>query len=336
MKKKKSNKLIIVLAVVIVAAAVVLAVGLMKQNGGMDIFKDPSAKQSTLGSSQYVIQTPVYSSEVQNTDSWVNFDKFASDLATATDTSSTSVTGTTVSTEPLTSLVYVYVETSVIAPSQTEQPSTEPPTTEPAVLDYKYTIDPSTKTVVLNEYIGKDYDKTIYIPTSIMGNEVTEIGDRCFAGKPITTVCIKDNILKIGNEAFRACEELKSVVFLGSYDLDSVGQSAFRGCIKLTTVNLPCTKRIETYAFGDCFALEKFEIKTGTEFVGSCCFKGCNNMKELVVPPSVTSFDFTALPAFPDKFEKNKANFVVKCMEGSAADDVAKSKDIRTEYIYQF
>ena len=335
MKKTKSNKLIIVLAAVILVAAVILAVGLMKQNGGLDIFGSTSPNKETLGTSKYVIQTPVNTSEVKNTDSWVNFDKFASDLATATDTSSTSTSDTTLTTgTPLTSLVYVYVETSVIAPSQ--QPTTEPPTTEPEVVDYKYTIDPSTKTVTLNEYIGKDYDKTLYIPVTVMGNKVTEIGDKCFADKPITTVCIKDNILKIGDNAFRNCKELKSVVFLNSYDLESVGQSAFRGCTKLTTVNLPCTKRIEIYAFGDCLALEKFEIKTGTKFVGGFCFNGCDNMKELVVPPSVTSFDFTALPTFEDEFESNKVNFVVKCMEGSDADFVAKSKGIRTEYIYQF
>ncbi len=331
MKKKKSNKLIIVLAVVIVAAAVVLAVGLMKKNGGMDIFKDPSAKQSTLGSSQYVIQTPVYSSEVQNTDSWVNFDKFASDLATATDTSSTSVTGTTVSTEPLTSLVYVYVETSYIAPTGTEPTTKEPETTEPAVLDYKYTIDPSTKTVSLQEYIGKGYDKPIYIPTSIMGNKVTEIGEGCFAGKPVTSICIKDNITKIGKNAFRNCTELKSVVFLGSYDLDSVGEYAFRGCSMLTTINLPCTKRIETYAFGECDSLETLVVANGTDYIGDFCFSKCSKLKELTIPKSVAYIGTSALPA-----PNIAPDLVVKCAEGSEADTAAKKFEIRTEYIYQF
>ncbi len=331
MKKTKSNKLIIVLAVVILVAAAILAVGLMKQNGGLDIFGSTSPNKETLGTSKYVIQTPVNTSEVKNTDAWVDFNKFASDIATATDTSSTSTSDTTLTTgAPLTSLVYIYVETSVISPSQ--QPTTEPPTTEPEVVDYKYTIDPSTKTVTLNEYIGKDYDKTIYIPVTVMGNKVTEIGDKCFAEKPITTVCIKDNIIKIGENAFRNCTELKSVVFLNSYDLESVGQSAFRGCTNLSTVNLPCTKRIETYAFGNCESLEKFEIKSGTEYVGDYCFNGCDNLKELVVPASVRSFDYKALPVLPDE---TKNQLVVKCVKGSMADDVALSKGIRTEYIYQ-
>lgn len=69
--------------------------------------------------------------------------------------------------------------------------------------------------------------KSITIPSSVYGIEVTGIGDNVFKDKDMTEVVLPKSVTRIGNSAFENCKNLKSVV---GYGINTVGNRAFYNC----------------------------------------------------------------------------------------------------------
>jgi len=101
---------------------------------------------------------------------------------------------------------------------------------------------------------------------------ITNIGDNAFMISKITEVVIGNNLLKMGNEAFRYCSDLERVVIGDS--LHAISNAAFADCSKLTDVS----------------------IGSGLDTIYTSAFNGCRQIATItctsIVPPFITATGF--------------------------------------------
>ncbi len=73
-------------------------------------------------------------------------------------------------------------------------------------------------------------------------------------------------------------------------DITSVGEYAFSGCSKLTTLTLPDTvTSIGDYAFSGCSAVTSLNITTNVVSIGYGAFWNCSSLASLVIPEGITT-----------------------------------------------
>lgn len=113
---------------------------------------------------------------------------------------------------------------------------------------------------------------------------VAGIDNNAFEGTTnLTQVTMETNynMEKLGNEAFKNCTGLQEVILF----TDSIGESAFSGCTKLTKVNMRAYGRIiGANAFKDCTALTHIIFPTNNNLtIGISAFSGCNSLSRVDV-----------------------------------------------------
>ncbi len=320
----KYTKIIIALCVALLIVASVLVVSLVQG----DVFKKEETTKPA-----YSLQATTAPSTTAETESWVDLDQMASELATATDTTdpsdttSETNTDTTIPSDPviLTTIVYVYTE------YVTTEPTTEKLTSsfdDNGMQEYKYVINKESNSVTITKYLGDS--STVWIPEEIGGYTVTDIGDKCFQKQSLKVVCIPETVRSIGNNAFQDCKNLTSVNFLGASPGVTVGNNAFQNCPKLKNINLPEAKTIGNFAFDGCTSLEKIELKPGTESIGEYCFRNCSSLTLIKIPDSVTYIGNGVFGG------ERKGELTIRCVQGSKGDEAAQkysSETIKVEYV---
>lgn len=317
---KSTTKIIFGLGAAIIIAAAVLTYSLIS-GGGLK----PEGTTAPL----YSLQPTTQPSTTQpNTESWVDLNQMASDLATATDTSNESDTSSVsdASGNILTTIIVVYVNGQestgpTVNPSVQDIETLAPvSTTNPAnveALSFKYIVNTGTNTVTVTKYLGSE--KLVHVPQNIAGYKVTAIGDSCFEGNTtITGVYIGENITSIGNKAFMNCKNLTMVDFTGVPYTITVGENAFKKCESLVTIDLPAAESIGRFAFDGCTALKKLEIKAGTKRVEDYCFANCTGLTELIIPQSVNYLPINAI-------SNHTEGLVIKGYTGTLAEDLANA-----------
>ena len=79
------------------------------------------------------------------------------------------------------------------------------------------------------------------------------------------------------------------------YKVTSIGNSAFEGCVDLTSVSLPNSlTRIGNGAFWECSSLKSVVIPDGVTTIGEGAFRNCFNLVSVDIPNSVTSIGSSA------------------------------------------
>ena len=129
----------------------------------------------------------------------------------------------------------------------------------------------------------------LYIPDTVKGREVTEIGNAAFANQGnISMVSISDNIESIGANAFENCSYISSVKFRGENQLTSLGNSAFRNCGSLKTLIMPSNvTTIGANTFENCYSLSSIIISTNATGIGNSAFANCSSLQLVTIPEDI-------------------------------------------------
>ena len=149
-------------------------------------------------------------------------------------------------------------------------------------------------------------ETSIFIPETINGIPVVEIGPEAFRSTSITDIKIGENIKKIGEKAFYMCNKLRSVTWSHKCDVIPVG--CFFGCSNLMQFDFSGIKKIGGRAFYES-GLQEVCLTENTEVVSKKAFSCCKilrtviwNCKCNVIPvecfvrcSNLTKFDFSSV-----------------------------------------
>ena len=92
----------------------------------------------------------------------------------------------------------------------------------------------------------------------------------------------KFDVVKIGDDAFRDCDNLTSVTFGGR--VTEIGESAFQGCTGLTSVTISSSvTEIGTSAFRNCSGLTSVTIPNSVTSIGVSAFYGCTGLTSVKI-----------------------------------------------------
>ena len=134
----------------------------------------------------------------------------------------------------------------------------------------------------------------LVIPGTVGGAAITNIADGSqnaptMRGGSFGMVLhtLEQNLVRIGNSAFKNCSSLASVEIPSS--VTSIGNSAFR-ITALASVEIPSSvTSIGIYAFSGCASLVSVKIPSSVTSIGDNTFGGCASLVSVKIPSSVTS-----------------------------------------------
>ena len=99
---------------------------------------------------------------------------------------------------------------------------------------------------------------------------------------------IPNEIDEIGDSAFGGCIGLTSVIIPDG--VTSIGAGAFNGCTGLTEIDIPdSVVSIGDRAFADCKGLTEIAIPEGVETIGYGLIDGCENLQSISLPSTLMS-----------------------------------------------
>ena len=98
------------------------------------------------------------------------------------------------------------------------------------------------------------------------------------------------NVTSIGSSAFKACSGLTSVTIPSS--VTSIGRNSFEYCSGLTSITIPnSVTNIGDYAFDLCFGLTSITIPNSVTSIDNGAFYGCSGLTSINVENGNTKFD---------------------------------------------
>ncbi len=273
----KKTKIIASIAATFVMIAAIVTVSLLKTD----------ESQSTL-TTLPTIETTILPTQPIETVSAFDWDAYLNSLDLSTEPESSTMDITDLSTTlpaPTQNVIISYVYPSDYVPQTIPQVSVTNPTTTTTeadrveMVDYKYTVDTESDSIIITKYIGSDMTPTI--PETINGKSVSTIGSACFKSSSITGVYIPKTVTKISTAAFNNCQKLKNVYFLGTNYVE-IGESVFENCVSLQNVYLSAnTTSIGANTFANCTSLKKIKIPESVTVIGQNAFAGCS--KDLTI-----------------------------------------------------
>ena len=153
----------------------------------------------------------------------------------------------------------------------------------------KYTQIGSTNNVSVQKIGNNDGEKptgNLVIPSQISRNStvytVTEIASGGFNEvHNLSKVTIPNTVTIIGDNAFKhSGNNSTSFEIIMSENIKEIGASAFEGCNKLSSIELPeGLKKIGDRAFAECNGITKIILPSTLETLGSSAFVTCNNLR---------------------------------------------------------
>lgn len=128
----------------------------------------------------------------------------------------------------------------------------------------------------------RDYYHSFKVDNAESSNPLYYAHHLFVKGKEITDLVIPNEIVRINDYAFAGCEHIKTVTM---YGVKTIGNSAFRGCSSLESINkinekvamLYGVKSIGDYAFCGCKSLGVIYIPESVKGIGDNAFLGCKN-----------------------------------------------------------
>ena len=101
------------------------------------------------------------------------------------------------------------------------------------------------------------------------------------------------DVVSIEEKAFNGCINLTSVSMANS--ITTIGEKAFTGCTSLLSVGLSNSiTSIESSTFKNCTSLTSIVIPNSITNIGNSAFEGCASLANIVIPNSVSSIGYNA------------------------------------------
>ncbi len=96
------------------------------------------------------------------------------------------------------------------------------------------------------------------------------------------TVFIPSTVTTIEENAFKGCDNLKTVIFDTNSQIQNIGIGAFADCLALVSVKLPeSIQCIDEYAFLRCPLLSSINIPSNTKKISTGAFADCQNLRNI-------------------------------------------------------
>lgn len=106
----------------------------------------------------------------------------------------------------------------------------------------------------------------------------------------LISLTIPNSVLEIGEEAFVACHNMKSLKIGNSVEL--ISASAFNNCSNLDSVVIPNSViKIENNAFSDCYSLKSLIIGNSVRLIERHAFGCCESLTSVDIPNSVKEIE---------------------------------------------
>jgi hypothetical protein len=193
------------------------------------------------------------------------------------------------------------VPTEQPAPVLTETPNQAP--ADPAAATPSPTPAVDVTVVKDGETVSETGAAATYKVTSAADKKVAFTGDPKAVGKYTIKSTIKIGndtytVTSIENSAFRK-SKITAVTIPDT--VESIGNSAFEGCVRLKSVTIKGAglKTIGNNAFKDCKVLAKFTIPKSVTRVGKQAFMNCKKLKSITVKSKKTKFQKNAFKKVP-------------------------------------
>ena len=154
----------------------------------------------------------------------------------------------------------------------------------------------STLSFAYVEVNGIYYNLNTSAKTASVTYRTTDYGS--YSGKIVIPTSISSNgttynVTSIGSSAFKACSGLTSVSIPSS--VTSIGSGAFNSCSGLTSVTIPnSVTSIGSDAFWNCSGLTSVTIPNSVTSIDKGTFYGCSGLTSVNIPNSVTSIGIGA------------------------------------------
>ena len=154
-------------------------------------------------------------------------------------------------------------------------------------LNYKILDDGSAEVTGL----GNSALSVIDIPSSVTYNgttySVTSIGNEAFkACNNITSVTMPNTVTSVGTGIFERCANLTNV-FL-SNNLTELNEEMFSMCTSLTSIDIPGSVTVIRWkAFYQCTSLSSVTLNEGLDSIFNNVFEGCTALTSILVPSTV-------------------------------------------------
>lgn len=165
------------------------------------------------------------------------------------------------------------------------------------ILDYidgiYYNLNGDEAEVTYRDDNYNSYSGTIVIPESVTYRgknfSVTKIGDNAFRSCiGLTSVIIPNSVNSIGSYAFYNSKNLVSVIIPDG--VPNIAEYTFYGCSGLTSVTIPNSiKNIDTGAFDNCSGLTSISIPNNVTSIGNVAFRGCSSLTSVTIPQKTTT-----------------------------------------------
>ena len=155
--------------------------------------------------------------------------------------------------------------------------------------DLYYNLNGISRTAEVTSCEG--YLENVSIPESVIYNDinydVTSVCNNAFCNNiSLKSVCIGNNVTRIGEAAFSYCEQLSSIIIPNS--VMHIGDNAFAWCYSLTSINLSHSlTRIEDGLFRGCYSLSSIVIPNSVTEIGEYAFANCS-FTSFTIPNQIT------------------------------------------------
>lgn len=133
------------------------------------------------------------------------------------------------------------------------------------------------------------------VPAELFG-AATQIVERQFANRKITSAVVPSAITTLGSSAFYGCEKLTHITYEGN-NITTLGTYVFTFCTSIVnTIDvLPSSlTSINTAWFNYCSGLRKVDLPSNLTTIGASAFQYAGNIEEATIPASVTSLGTNA------------------------------------------